>query len=79
MKEKYQNTLLLYLDTPNFRHHHYKEMEDFMRKMETEHKDITKMYSVGQSVEGRHLWVMEITDNPGKHEPGIGGGGGGRR
>lgn len=58
------------LQPQDFRHHHYDDMTLFLRKYNTEYPSITRLYSVGQSVEGRELYVMEITDNPGTHEPG---------
>lgn len=58
------------LQPQDFRHHHYDDMTLFLRKYNTEYPSITRLYSVGQSVDGRELYVMEITDNPGTHEPG---------
>ncbi|XP_030634505.1 carboxypeptidase D isoform X1 [Chanos chanos] len=54
----------------DFRHHHYSDMEIFLRKYSSEYPSITRLYTVGKSVEGRELYVMEITDKPGVHEPG---------
>ncbi|XP_076138273.1 carboxypeptidase D [Alosa pseudoharengus] len=54
----------------DFRHHHYDDMTLFLRKYNTEYPSITRLYSIGKSVENRELHVMEITDNPGDHEPG---------
>lgn len=58
------------LQPQDFRHHHYDDMTLFLRKYNTEYPSITRLYSAGKSVEGRELYVMEITDNPGIHEPG---------
>nr|XP_033777594.1 carboxypeptidase D [Geotrypetes seraphini] len=54
----------------DFRHHHYSDMEIFLRKYSNEYPNITRLYSVGNSVESRVLYVMEISDNPNIHEPG---------
>ncbi|CAM4679436.1 unnamed protein product [Caretta caretta] len=58
------------LQPEDFRHHHFPDMEIFLRRYASEYTNITRLYSVGKSVEQRELYVMEISDNPGIHEPG---------
>lgn len=53
-----------------FRHHRYDALTSFLREHANKFPDITRLYSVGQSVKGHDLWVLEISDHPGKHEPG---------
>ena len=53
-----------------FFHHSNSALEDLMVQYTTRYPDITRLYSIGQTVEGRDLWVIEISDNPGIHEPG---------
>ncbi|XP_069471346.1 carboxypeptidase D [Ambystoma mexicanum] len=54
----------------DFRHHHFSDMEIFLRRYANDYPNITRLYSVGKSVESRELYVMEISDNPSIHEPG---------
>uniref|UniRef100_A0A673G341 14-3-3 protein epsilon n=1 Tax=Sinocyclocheilus rhinocerous TaxID=307959 RepID=A0A673G341_9TELE len=54
----------------DFRHHHYNDMQLFLQKFSSDYSSITRLYSIGKSVQGRLLWVMEISDNPGVHELG---------
>ena len=51
-------------------HHHYVEMNNLLAEYAAEYPEITRLYSIGKSVQDRDLWVMEISDNPGTHEPG---------
>ncbi|KAJ4445265.1 hypothetical protein ANN_07066, partial [Periplaneta americana] len=53
-----------------FKHHHYQELEEELNLLASNYPNITKLYDIGSSVEGRKLYVMEISDKPGKHEPG---------
>ncbi|XP_036372729.1 probable carboxypeptidase X1 [Megalops cyprinoides] len=57
-------------DDLDFRHHNYKEMRKLMKSVTEECPDITRIYSIGKSYTGLKLYVMEISDNPGKHELG---------
>ncbi|XP_049898774.1 probable carboxypeptidase X1 isoform X1 [Epinephelus moara] len=57
-------------DNLDFRHHNYKEMRKLMKSVTEACPDITRMYSIGKSYTGLKLYVMEISDNPGKHELG---------
>uniref|UniRef100_A0A3Q2TAK3 Carboxypeptidase X, M14 family member 1 n=1 Tax=Fundulus heteroclitus TaxID=8078 RepID=A0A3Q2TAK3_FUNHE len=57
-------------DKLNFRHHNYKEMRKLMKSVHDECPDITRIYSIGKSYKDLKLYVMEISDNPGKHELG---------
>ncbi|XP_069043057.1 probable carboxypeptidase X1 isoform X2 [Lepisosteus oculatus] len=58
------------VDKLDFRHHNYKEMRKLMKEVTEECPDITRIYSIGKSYMGFKLYVMEISDNPGKHELG---------
>ncbi|XP_034945096.1 carboxypeptidase D isoform X2 [Chelonus insularis] len=53
----------------SFYHHNYVEMEKMLKSINNSYPNITRLYSIGKSVQGRELYVMEITDNPGKHDP----------
>ncbi|XP_028294445.1 probable carboxypeptidase X1 [Gouania willdenowi] len=57
-------------DDLDFRHHNYKEMRKLMKSVTEECPDITHVYTIGRSYTGLKLYVMEISDNPGKHELG---------
>uniref|UniRef100_A0A8C4EE55 Carboxypeptidase X1 n=1 Tax=Dicentrarchus labrax TaxID=13489 RepID=A0A8C4EE55_DICLA len=57
-------------DKLDFRHHNYKEMKKLMKSVNEACPDITRIYSIGKSYTGLKLYVMEISDNPGKHELG---------
>ncbi|KAI3367110.1 hypothetical protein L3Q82_008175 [Scortum barcoo] len=57
-------------DALDFRHHNYKEMRKLMKSVTEECPDITHIYTIGKSYTGLKLYVMEISDNPGKHELG---------
>ncbi|TSN39321.1 Carboxypeptidase D [Bagarius yarrelli] len=58
------------LQPQEFRHHHNSDMDLFLQRFSTKYPSITRLYSIGKSGQGRLLWVMEISDNPGKHEKG---------
>ncbi|XP_036819003.1 probable carboxypeptidase X1 [Oncorhynchus mykiss] len=57
-------------DNLDFRHHNYKEMRKLMKAVNEECPRITRIYTIGKSYTGLKLYVMEISDNPGKHELG---------
>ena len=54
----------------SFVHHNYEEMTWLLKDYSKNYKSIARLYDIGSSVQNRKLWVMEISNNPGKHEPG---------
>ena len=57
-------------DATMFTYETHEEMTAFLRRYADDYPAITRMYSVGRSVQGREMWVLEISDNPSEHEPG---------
>ncbi|GFO28630.1 carboxypeptidase e [Plakobranchus ocellatus] len=54
-----------------FFHHDFEKMVELMIEVNRACPDITRLYNLSEpSVEGRNLTVLEITENPGVHEPG---------
>ncbi|XP_075678556.1 carboxypeptidase D-like [Dermatophagoides pteronyssinus] len=53
-----------------FIHHNYIEMEKLLKEFHQNYSHITRLYSIGRTVEKRKLYVLEISDNPGQHEIG---------
>jgi len=66
--ERKRNVDILNVD--EFKHHDYEEMTWFLKYFAQKYSDIARLYSIGYSVQNRKLWVMEVSDNPGKHEAG---------
>ncbi|XP_019636487.1 PREDICTED: carboxypeptidase E-like [Branchiostoma belcheri] len=54
----------------DFVYHNYTELTRVLTETALQCPEIMQVYTVGQSVQGRELWVMEISDNLGDHEPG---------
>ncbi|XP_063896391.1 carboxypeptidase D [Helicoverpa armigera] len=54
----------------DFSHHDYAKMESFLKTLNEAYPEITKLTSIGKSVEGRELYVLEVTKDPGVHKPG---------
>jgi len=59
-----------FLTPPEFDYHHYDDLETYLVYFGHHYKNISRVYSIGQSVQERKLLAIEISDNPGKHEPG---------
>lgn len=53
----------------NFFHHGYEELVQALFNVKGSCPYITRLYSIGRSVQGRHLYVLEFSDYPGIHEP----------
>ncbi|KAM3963849.1 LOW QUALITY PROTEIN: carboxypeptidase D svr [Aphomia sociella] len=58
------------ISEPDFVHHNYGKMEAYLRELNEKYPAITKLTSIGKSVEDRELYVLEVTRDPGKHIPG---------
>lgn len=58
------------LTAADFVHHDFVKMESFLKDLHVQYPEITKLSSIGKSVEGRELYVLEVTKDPGVHLPG---------
>ena len=58
-----------------FDHYHdYDEMTDILHAFAKEFPDLSEIYSIGQSTEGRELWLIEITNKetgPAEEKPAV--------
>ncbi|XP_055343497.1 carboxypeptidase D-like [Paramacrobiotus metropolitanus] len=53
-----------------FKYHSYQDLLAKMNDLAGRFPGITRLYTVGQSVQGRQLLVMEISSQPNVHQPG---------
>ena len=57
-----------YNTNPMRAYHNYEELTEFLENINIQYPDITNLISIGQSVQGRELWVLEVSDNAGVNE-----------
>ena len=58
-----------FIRDPGFKYHRYDDMKTFLAFYAHTYPNLTRLYSIGKTVNDRDLWVLEISDNPGVHEP----------
>jgi len=51
----------------SMQYHNYTSMTTFLRHVSTIYANLTALYSIGQSVQGRELWVMVVSSSPYEH------------
>ena len=49
-------------------YHTFPEMVNILQNIANDHPSITDLFSIGTSWEGREIWCLEISDNPGVDE-----------
>jgi len=49
-------------------YHAYPALTSLLQEYADNYPDLCRLYSIGQSVQGRELWVMKISDNPDLNE-----------
>ena len=53
----------------DYEYHTYASVEVELHAIEAQYPDIAKVYSIGQSIEGRDIWALKISDNVEIDEP----------
>lgn len=51
-----------------FTYHSNTQMINILKKTEDRCSDVARTYSIGRSMEGRELLVIEFSNNPGEHK-----------
>ncbi|XP_057179792.1 carboxypeptidase M [Triplophysa rosa] len=54
-----------------FQYHNSVEIEQYLKGINSTYPNITHLHSIGQSVEGRELWVLILGQHPREHRRGI--------
>uniref|UniRef100_A0A8I3RZK0 Carboxypeptidase M n=1 Tax=Canis lupus familiaris TaxID=9615 RepID=A0A8I3RZK0_CANLF len=54
-----------------FAYHHQEQMEAFLKTVARNYSSITRLHSIGKSVQGRNLWVLVVGRFPKEHRVGI--------
>ncbi len=52
----------------------YEELTGMLQSIHQEYHNLTKLYSIGKTLDGRDLWTMELTNQetgPGEEKPGV--------
>uniref|UniRef100_A0A1B0AK14 Peptidase M14 domain-containing protein n=1 Tax=Glossina pallidipes TaxID=7398 RepID=A0A1B0AK14_GLOPL len=60
-----------FLTLTEFVHHNYAAMKKFLHDIADNYPSITRLYSIGKSVQNRDLLVMELFAKPGEHLPNV--------
>ncbi|MGF3584492.1 MAG: M14 family zinc carboxypeptidase [Thermoplasmatota archaeon] len=62
-----------YEDSVRGSYHTLAQIESILQNIANNYPSITSLYSIGTTYEGRNIWCLEITDNPGvdEGEPGV--------
>lgn len=51
----------------DFKYHDYDQLTKFLRTTSSRYPNLTALYSIGKSVQGRDLWVMVVSSSPYEH------------
>lgn len=62
-----------YEDSTRGSYHTLAQIESMLQTIASNYPSITSLYSIGTTYEGRNIWCLEISDNPGvdEGEPGV--------
>ncbi|CAB3400528.1 unnamed protein product [Caenorhabditis bovis] len=58
-------------DPKEFIHRNYSALTDYIHVLHRQYSNLTHVYSAGESVEGRQLWVLVVSRYPKKHKKNV--------